>query len=256
MAKRKKKKPVVPVPQPRQTPGSTFGGLGRKPLYIGALGVAAAIAAVLIAVSVLGGGGKGKTSTVSGVSAAKALFAGIPQSGNAVGSRRAPVTLVEYADPQCPFCAEWDRNALPVIVKRYVRPGRVRIEYRGLAFIGSDSTTALAATLAAGRQDKFWQAIDLLYKNQGGENSGWVSDSLLHSVARVLGLDLGKFDADRASPAVSRTIDRFGIQARTAGVSSTPTFFVGKTGTAPTRVEVTSLDAAGITPALDRALGR
>ena len=50
-----------------------------------------------------------------------------------LGSPDAPVTLVEYADLQCPFCAEWARGTFPAIVDEYVRPGQVRIEFRGLA---------------------------------------------------------------------------------------------------------------------------
>lgn len=253
MAKRKKK-PTVPAPQPRATSGSTFRRLGRKPLYVLALGVAAAIAAVLIAVSELGGGGKSASTALSGVGDARALFAGIPQRGIALGSPRAPVTLIEYADLQCPFCRDWARHALPVVVKDYVRHGRLRIEFRGVSFIGSDSTTALAAALAAGLQGKLWQVVDVLYANQGAENSGWVDDGLLGSIASALGLDKSRFDADRSSVSVSRTIDRLAVQARAAGIASTPSFLVGRTGKTLTRVEVTSLDAGGIRPAIERAL--
>jgi protein-disulfide isomerase len=96
-----------------------------------------------------------------------------------LGSPDAPVTVVEYADLQCPFCAEWARRAFGEIVRDYVAPGRVRIEFRGLVFLGPDSEVALRTALAAGRQDRLWDVVHLLYANQGAENAGWVTQDLL-----------------------------------------------------------------------------
>lgn len=250
----KKKKPQVRAPQPRARSEPFFSRIGRKPLYVLAIGLAAAIAAVLIVVSSLGGG-KSKSSTeLTGVGRTQTLFAGIPQRGRTLGSPSARVTLVEYGDFQCPVCKEWALSALPAVVRNYVRPGKVRMEFRGLSFIGSDSVKALAAALAAGNQDRFWQVADLLYENQGAEHSGWVSDGLLDSIATAIGLDTARFDADRSSAGVSNSIDRMTREASAAGISSTPSFLVGRTGGALTRVEITSLDVAGIRPALERAL--
>ena len=50
--------------------------------------------------------------------------------------------MVEFADLQCPFCAEYTKNVVPTIVNRYVRPGKLRIEFRPLTFIGPDSAKA------------------------------------------------------------------------------------------------------------------
>ena len=91
------------------------------------------------------------------------------------------MTLVEYADLQCPYCAQWARDAFPTIVQEYVRAGRVRIVFRGLSFIGPDSDAALRAALAAGQQDRLWDVVHGLFVQQGAENSGWVSDAVLRS---------------------------------------------------------------------------
>ena len=69
------------------------------------------------------------------------MFDGIPQDGVALGDPDAPITLVEFADLQCPFCAEWAIEALPVYVEDYVRTGQMRIEFRPLTFIGNDSVS-------------------------------------------------------------------------------------------------------------------
>src|SRR4051812_750117 len=73
------------------------------------------------------------------VTAKTRAFPGIPQQGAALGRPTAPVTLVEYADLQCPYCAEWARRTLPVLASDYVRSGRLRIVFRGLAFVGPES---------------------------------------------------------------------------------------------------------------------
>ncbi len=111
------------------------------------------------------------------------MLAGIPQQGAVLGDPKAPVTLVEYADFQCPYCAQWSHGAFPTLVERYVRPGNVRIVFRGLAFLGPDSDRALRTAVAAGRENRLWNVVEALYHRQGHENSGWVTESLLEEVA-------------------------------------------------------------------------
>ena len=109
------------------------------------------------------------------------MLAGIPQSGIYLGSPSAPVRLVEFADLQCPFCREYTLQTLPQLVQDYVRSGKVRMEFRDLAFLGKDSVTAGRHAAAAGEQNKLWNFIDVFYFNQGEENSGYVTPSFLHT---------------------------------------------------------------------------
>jgi protein-disulfide isomerase len=215
------------------------------------LGVAAALAAILIAASQVGA----RDARRPVVSAAQpTLFAGIEQHGPALGNPRAPVTLVEYADLQCPYCAEWSRHALPVLVSDYVRTGRVRIVFRGLAFVGADSELALRMVIAAGTQNKQWDLLHELYARQGYENSGWVSDEL-DRAARSAGVDTRRLEPIAWSRATTLAIARDSRTAQAAGVQGTPSFEVGRTGGPMHLVRVGSLDAAGIRPELDAALG-
>src|SRR6187399_1561941 len=93
----------------------------RSPMGIrlAVLGVVA-VAAVLVAVVIAGGGSKPATNSATGDNS---VLKGIPQSGISLGSPKAPVTIVEFADLQCPFCAEYHHNVFPTILDRYVRTG-------------------------------------------------------------------------------------------------------------------------------------
>ena len=152
--------------------------LSIQPLFV-ALAGAVAVAAALAAASLIGSSPGKSEATRPPMSAATPavrdeLFRGVLQDGITLGSPKAPVTLVEFADLQCPYCADWARDALPTIVQEYVSTGRVRVVFRGLSFVGEQSDTALRAALAAGEQDRLWDVVHGLYLHQGAENSGWV----------------------------------------------------------------------------------
>ena len=168
-------------PKPRKPPPRRPGRRNRN-LLIAAAG-AVAVVAVLVVVSVVatGGGDDDTTTTTEGSSA---LFAGIPQQNTSLGAASAPVTLIQFEDMQCPVCREYQEDGFSGIVDEYVRPGKVKLRFAGLAFLGSDSEKALSHVLAAGKQGKLWQYASALYANQGAENSGWVTDELLERLSR------------------------------------------------------------------------
>jgi protein-disulfide isomerase len=214
---------------------------------------AVTLAVVIILVSVLGGGHK-RTKVIPPNQVAR-LLDGIPQHDLELGSPNAPVTLVEFADLQCPFCGNWERQTLPVLVRKYVRPGKVKIQFRGLHFLGPDSETALRAVLAAGTQNKLWQVLENLYERQGQENSGWVTEELLRQVGdAVPGLDAKRMLAESGSLPIAKQVKETTQLAQAIGVNSTPTFFAARRGAKLDRVQLRSLDPAGIEPTLDRLL--
>jgi protein-disulfide isomerase len=191
------------------------------------------------------------------VATAPGLFSGIPQRGLTLGDPRAPATLVEYADLQCPYCAAWARETLPVLVREYVRPGRLRIVFHGLAFLGPDSGAALTAAVAAGAQNHLWDVVDALYARQGAENSGWLTPALLGDVMRAIpGLDESRVERDRSAAATGAQIRAVALMAQTAGVQGTPSFEVGPTGRTLHLVSLTSLGPDVLRPAIDAVLGR
>ena len=171
---------------------------------------------------------------VAGGNEVRALLAGIPQAGLFLGSKSAPVTVIEIADLQCPYCRQFMLLGLPGIVHDYVRTGRVRLAFNGVSILGPDSTTALDATLAAGRQNRLWNFAELLYRNQGRENSGWVTDGLLLSAAQAVpGLDVRRWQADRRSAFVTAERGYAEQFAQNAGVPGTPAFLVTRAGRKP-----------------------
>jgi len=232
--------------------------MSRRRLALVAAAAGALTGAALVAALALGtgGGSPAKPSAAPlGTRRVAAMLRGVPQNGTQLGSARAPVTLVEFADPQCPYCAEWARQALPAIVRDYVRPGKVRVVFSGMHFVGPQSQTALRTALAAAAQHRFWNVIELLYENQGVENTGWVTESLLRSIGEsVPGLQTQRMLDARDSAKVSRLLAEGDALAQRAGVSSTPTFALGRTGSPLRFVTVASLAASGIEPQIDAVL--
>ena len=244
----------------QRKPPVSGGGIDRR-LVIGGGLIAVVVIAILVAVSI-GGGGDSEPSAgpVSGAEESAALFEGIPQDGAFLGAPDAPVALVEYGDLQCPFCADWSTQALPTIVEDYVRPGLVRLEFRGLTFLDqglgtTDSDEALRAVVAAGEQGKSWNVLELLYRNQGEEGSGWVTEDLIRDVAEAVpGLDVDAMLDARSSEATTETMQQMSARADVSGVTGTPSFEAGYSGQQLSSIEISSLEPGGITPTLDALL--
>ena len=221
--------------------------------------LAVVVAGILIGVSVAGSGSSNRSVALAGAEQTSLLLGGIPQHGNVLGRPGAPVRLVEYGDLQCPICRAFALDTLPTLIQQYVRSGDVQIEFRGLAFLGADSEKALRVVDAAAAQNRAWNLIELFYRNQGGENSGWVTDPLIvAAAAHVDGLDVARMLAARSSAATTRSIRTAAAEARQAmgGQLRTPTFLVGRAGQPLRLLQITSLDASQFTPALDQLLGR
>jgi protein-disulfide isomerase len=190
--------------------------------------VAAAVVAVLVAIS-----SKGGSTTARRVPAAQstALLAGLPQKGLTLGSARAPLTLVEFNDMQCPICREYTTNVFPTLVKDYVRRGKLRMEMRLQSFIGPDSVTAGKAVAAAAQQNRAWTFADIFYGNQGDENSGYVTPDFVKSIAAAVpGLNHAQLVADSNTPTAASMLKQGTTAFDTAGFTGTPSFLIGKTG--------------------------
>jgi protein-disulfide isomerase len=227
---------MTPTREPAaDTPRRTSTGPRRRAYQLGAA-LVSGLAVVAVVVAVLTSGSTSQLAPgkpVPGAGQSLALFAGIPQHGIALGSPKAPVTLVELGDLQCPICAGFATGALPTIVSRYVREGRVRIEFRGLHIIGGDSLRAAQMAAAVGEQNRLWQLIDLMYRNQGAENTGYVTDRYLAALAGAIpGVHVGLALRERNSAAVRSQLAQATALAAHWHIAATPSFLISAPGEA------------------------
>jgi protein-disulfide isomerase len=219
-----------------------------------------AVAVVAVAVVLLAGGGDDdKTASntggkVAGLAETKELLDGIPQQGATLGKKDAPVTLVEFADLQCPFCREFALSTYPVIVNDYVREGKVRIEFRTLTFIGPDSEKGARAAAAAGEQDREAEFTQLWYFNQGPENSGYATQEFIDKLWKAAGVDVAQAKKFLDSQKSLEPVDAAQRDAEKFGVVSTPTFLIGETGKELTKFDVNLDDPDAFKAAFDELL--
>lgn len=192
------------------------------------VGVAIVMAALMAVLSQLGSAG-GSSASSGDVGE---LYSGIPQDGTTLGKSGAPVTVYLYEDFQCPVCGQFSRETFPEMVDRSVRGGEVKVISEPLTFIGSDSVEAARAALATGEQDRYWPYAQLLFEDQGQENSGCVTDDFLTDQAKnTPGLDVEEWSSDLKGSSVTQQLQAAQPQAQSAGVDATPTLiFSGPRG--------------------------
>lgn len=232
------------------------------------LGGVLAVAAVVVVVAILVSGGGGDNASdrpqaaqtssgaIPGQKESAEMLAGIPQKGIYLGKADAPVRLVEFADLQCPICREYTLQSLPQLVQDYVRTGKVRMEFRNLSFLGPDSITAGRAAAAAAQQNKLWNFADVLYYNQGEENSGYVTPQFIDRINKAAGVDSAEADAFAKSDASQEPLGAANTMANQLGVNATPTILVGKRGGELKAVDADATDVAAYKSAIDGVLGQ
>lgn len=162
-----------------------------------------------------------------------------------LGDPDAPATLIEFADLQCPFCAEFANDELPGVIDEYVRDGRLRLELRLLAFLGPDSVRGQQVAHAAALQDRMWNYTERFFRNQGEENSGYATNSFLQRLARqTAGLDVEQLTQDFGNPRAEALMREAERMAKRLEVPGTPAFYLVRDGGQPEPIEIDQLDEA------------
>jgi protein-disulfide isomerase len=243
-------------------------GAQRRKRLIQLGAVIGAVVVIIVVILVATGGGSSKTGTITTtppgtknpkVTEAEKLLGGIPQAGNTLGSPTAPVTLQYFGDLECPICREFSEGALKPLIEKYVRTGKLKIEYKNLETATREPETFRTqqiAALAAGKQNKGWYYIELFYHQQGQEDTGYVTEKFLQELAKqVPGMNLAKWTADRSNGEFTNTITTDAQAANNAAFTGTPSFLLGKTGGQMAKLEYSSLkDSSSFESAINSLL--
>jgi protein-disulfide isomerase len=193
--------------------------------------LALVVVAVLIVVS-SGNSGGGDSGNIVEAREVDRLLDGIPQKGMVLGSTGAKVKVLEFGDLQCPFCKGYSEEVLPQVIESRVRSGEATLDFRNFTIIGPQSKPAGAAAIAAGEQGRGWNYVELFYRNQGTEDSGYADDEFLTAIAKAAGVkDLAKWNQARKSQAVIGRVEATSAEAENLGFSGTPSFALEGPGT-------------------------
>jgi protein-disulfide isomerase len=218
------------------------------------LGAAVAAAVILagVGVAVSSSGGTKPAPPAS----TSSLLAGIPENHGVLGDPKAPLTVTEYVDLQCPICAKAAQSTVPALIRDEVRTGKVKLQVRTLSFLGEDSVRAARVAAGAERQGRLWPFLEAFYARQGTENSGYVTDGFLNDVSKAAGVNASQAIGQADSAFASGRLQRADADASRMNVQGTPTLTV-KRGNGPERVlQASPLDAAAVQAELNAAAAR
>lgn len=141
------------------------------------------------------------------------------------GDPTAPIVLAVYSDFQCPYCAKFAKETLPVLREKYVGAGHLQVVFKDfpLDSLHPEARRVAAAARCAGQQGKFWEMHDLIFAAPRA-----VSASELESHASTLGLEIGRYAGCLTDPEVARRVAQDAVDARRLGLASTPTLLLGR----------------------------
>jgi protein-disulfide isomerase len=143
-----------------------------------------------------------------------------------LGDPNAVITILEWGDYQCTFCYKFHQSTLDVINDDFIKTGKIKLVFKDFPLNGLDSILAAEASHCAEDQEKYWQYHNELYKNWGGERTGWITRESLDRFAVTVDLDLNKFntclDTHKYQNKVNSTYE-FGKEI---GINATPSFLV------------------------------
>lgn len=168
-----------------------------------------------------------------------------PDDPLSLGPVDAPVTMVMISDFQCGFCALWSVQTLPELLP-YVEAEQLRIEWRDIAIFGENSHRAALAAYAAGEQGEYFDFNRELFATGKAPSAQALSDAGLESLAGELGLDLERFNADRASADIAAKVQENIDEAAQLGAFSTPSFLINGApivGAQPAEVFLTAVES-------------
>lgn len=147
--------------------------------------------------------------------------------GRVAGNAAATVWLVEVSDFQCPWCKKFHDETFGALKKEYVDSGKIRLAYLNFPLgMHPNAMPAALSAMCASAQGKFWEMHDKLFDSQGNWEKLANPRAFFDSLALALGLKAAPYKSCVDSPSSKLLVETDRENARTAGVQSTPTFFV------------------------------
>lgn len=143
-----------------------------------------------------------------------------------LGDSNAPITILEWGDYQCTFCYKFHQNTLDSINEDFIKTGKVKLVFKDFPLNGPDSLLAAEASYCAQDQEKYWEYHGELYKNWGGERTGWVTRESLNEFANTIDLDLEKFNSCLDEHKYQSKVIALHEFGKEVGIDATPSFLV------------------------------
>ena len=143
-----------------------------------------------------------------------------------MGNQNAPITILEWGDYQCTFCYKFHQNTLDIINEDFIKTGKVKLVFKDFPLNGPDSFLAAEAAYCAQDQEKYWQYHDELYKNWGGERTGWITRDSLDKFGTTINLDLNKFNNCLNEHKYQEKVISLHEFGKEIGIDATPSFLV------------------------------
>jgi len=143
-----------------------------------------------------------------------------------MGDSNAPITILEWGDYQCTFCYKFHQNTLDTINDDFIKTGKVKLLFKDFPLNGPDSILAAEAAYCAEDQEKYWQYHNELYKNWGGEKTGWITRESLDRFAVTVDLDLVEFNTCLDENKYQNRVITHHEFGKEIGIDATPSFLV------------------------------
>jgi protein-disulfide isomerase len=143
-----------------------------------------------------------------------------------MGDSNAPITILEWGDYQCTFCYKFHQNTLDTINEDFIKTGKVKLIFKDFPLNGPDSLLAAEASYCAQDQEKYWQYHDELYKNWGGERTGWITRESLDEFGNTVNLNLDEFNTCLDEHKYQSKVISLNEFGKEVGIDATPSFLV------------------------------
>ena len=143
-----------------------------------------------------------------------------------LGDPNAPITILEWGDYQCTYCYKFHQETLTKINEDYIKTGKVKIIFKDFPLNGPDSKLAAEATYCADDQNKYWEYHNELYKNWGGERTGWITRDSLSKFAEITQLNINEFNNCLDEQKYQDKVNKLYEFGNEIGINATPSFLV------------------------------